>query len=109
MPSQKIGSACPATAISADGPLNLLNAVRTAISPDAKGKGTLIVLNDEINSLVLGKEREVRLAFTTLLAGGHLLIEDLDLTGGWLHGGHRRGDSRGHRAPGGGAPAQMER
>ena len=40
----------PATAISADGPLNLLNAVRTAISPDAKGKGTLIVLNDEINA-----------------------------------------------------------
>ena len=45
-----VGSMRPATAISADGPLNLLNAVRTAISPDAKGKGTLIVLNDEINA-----------------------------------------------------------
>ena len=31
----------------------------------------------QINSLVLGKPREVRLALTTLLAGGHLLIEDL--------------------------------
>jgi MoxR-like ATPase len=31
----------------------------------------------QINALVLGKEREVRLAFATLLAGGHLLIEDL--------------------------------
>src|SRR3954465_9571454 len=28
---------------------NLLNAIRTAISRDAKGKGTLIVMNDEIN------------------------------------------------------------
>jgi L-asparaginase/Glu-tRNA(Gln) amidotransferase subunit D len=39
----------PSTAISADGPLNLLNAIRTAIAPEAKGKGVLIVLN-EINS-----------------------------------------------------------
>jgi MoxR-like ATPase len=31
----------------------------------------------QVNSLLLGKEREVGLAFTTLLAGGHLLIEDL--------------------------------
>ena len=40
----------PATAMSADGPLNLLNAVRTAISPERRAKGTLIVLNDEINA-----------------------------------------------------------
>src|SRR5712692_4856125 len=39
----------PATAISADGPLNLLNAIRTASSPDARGKGALIVMNEEIN------------------------------------------------------------
>ena len=45
-----VGAMRPATAMSADGPLNLLNAVRTAISPEAKGKGTLIVLNDEINA-----------------------------------------------------------
>lgn len=45
-----VGSMRPSTAMSADGPLNLLNAVRTAISPDAKGKGALIVLNDEINA-----------------------------------------------------------
>jgi MoxR-like ATPase len=31
----------------------------------------------QINALVLGKPREVRLSFATLLAGGHLLIEDL--------------------------------
>ena len=44
-----VGAMRPATAISADGPLNLLNAVRTAIAPESRGKGTLIVLNDEIN------------------------------------------------------------
>ncbi len=31
----------------------------------------------QVNSLVLGKPREVELAFAALLAGGHLLIEDL--------------------------------
>jgi L-asparaginase len=39
----------PSTAISADGPLNLLNAVRTAIAPQARGKGVLVVMNDEIS------------------------------------------------------------
>ena len=31
----------------------------------------------QVNSVVLGKRREVKLAFTCLLAGGHLLIEDM--------------------------------
>ena len=43
-----VGAMRPATAISADGPLNLLNAIRTAVSPEASGKGVLIVMNDEI-------------------------------------------------------------
>ncbi len=31
----------------------------------------------QVNSLLLGKSHEVRLAFVALLSGGHLLIEDL--------------------------------
>ena len=44
-----VGAQRPATAISADGPLNLLSAIRTAAAPVARGKGVLIVMNDEIN------------------------------------------------------------
>ena len=45
-----VGAMRPATAISADGPLNLLNAIRTTLVPEARGKGVLVVLNDEINA-----------------------------------------------------------
>ncbi len=44
-----VGSMRPATAISADGPANLYNAVALATNPAAKGRGPLIVLNDEIH------------------------------------------------------------
>ncbi len=51
-----------------------------AINADILTDRTRQALGDaveQVNRLVLGKPREVRLAFTTLLAGGHLLIEDL--------------------------------
>jgi len=44
-----VGSMRPATAISADGPVNLLNAVRLAASPKARSKGVLVAMNDQIN------------------------------------------------------------
>jgi len=44
------GAMRPPTAISADGDLNLLDSVRTAASPDAQGKGVLVVMNNEINA-----------------------------------------------------------
>jgi L-asparaginase len=45
-----VGAQRPATAISADGPLNLVNAVRTAAHPESRGRGVLVVMNDEINA-----------------------------------------------------------
>lgn len=36
--------------LSPDGPANLMGAVRVAVSPDAVGKGGLILMNDEISS-----------------------------------------------------------
>jgi MoxR-like ATPase len=44
--------------------------------PDAL-RTTLERAQSQVNALVLGKAHEVRLAFVALLAGGHLLIEDL--------------------------------
>ena len=45
-----VASMRPGTAMSADGMLNLYNAVTVAGSKDARGKGVLVVMNDEINS-----------------------------------------------------------
>ncbi|PZP95054.1 MAG: L-asparaginase [Variovorax paradoxus] len=45
-----VGSMRPGTALSADGALNLFDAVNVAASKDAKGKGVLVTMNDEIQS-----------------------------------------------------------
>lgn len=45
-----VGAMRPATAISADGPMNLLEAVTLAASPSADKRGVLVLLNDRIGS-----------------------------------------------------------
>lgn len=45
-----VASMRPGTAMSADGALNLYDAVVVAGSKDARGRGTFVVMNDEINS-----------------------------------------------------------
>jgi L-asparaginase len=49
-PVVMVGAMRPFTAVSRDGPFNLYNAVRVAASPDARGYGVMIMLNDEINA-----------------------------------------------------------
>lgn len=44
------GSMRPSTALSADGPLNMYNAVAIAASPLAKGYGVMVLMNDDIHS-----------------------------------------------------------
>ena len=45
-----VGSMRPATAISADGPMNLYNGMAIAADPRAKGRGVLVALNDQIHA-----------------------------------------------------------
>jgi L-asparaginase len=49
-PVVMVGSMRPSTAVSADGPLNLYNAVGVAIDPQAKRRGVLVVMNDWIHA-----------------------------------------------------------
>jgi L-asparaginase len=45
-----VGAQRAASFFDSDGPRNLLNAVRVAVSPEAVGKGVLVVMNGQINA-----------------------------------------------------------
>jgi L-asparaginase len=50
VPVVVVGSQRPATALSTDAGMNLVNAVRTAAAADSRGLGVLVLLNDEIHA-----------------------------------------------------------
>jgi L-asparaginase len=45
-----VGAQRPSSALSSDAGMNLVSAIRVAASPDARGMGVLVVLNDEIHA-----------------------------------------------------------
>ncbi len=95
-----VGAMRPSTALSADGPINLYNAVLVAGSKEAIGKGVLVCLNDQINAArdvtktntstadtfkspelgVLGYIQGNRVAFYRLPARKHTLQSEFDLS-----------------------------
>lgn len=50
IPIVVVGSQRPASALSTDANMNLLNAVRVAAAPQSRGLGVLVMLNDEIHA-----------------------------------------------------------
>lgn len=50
LPVVVVGSQRPASALSTDAGMNLANAIRTAGSPQARGMGVMVLLNDEIHA-----------------------------------------------------------
>ena len=61
-----VGSMRPGTAMSADGALNLYDAVALAADPTARGKGALIMMNDDILS---GRDASKRINIKTSAFG----------------------------------------
>jgi len=49
IPIVLVGSMRPATAISADGPMNIYNSVVVATLPEARGRGVMALMNDDLH------------------------------------------------------------
>jgi L-asparaginase len=74
-----VGSMRPSSAISADGYLNLVNAVRVAADPQSKGRGCLVVMNDTIfNARDVTKTSTYRLESFQSRDMGPLGVADAD-------------------------------
>jgi L-asparaginase len=93
----------PSTALSADGPLNLLNAVTVAASRDAAAKGVLVAVNNQIHSArdvtktstyavdafrspetgVLGFVQDGRVEFQRMVVRPHTVASEFSVSRQW--------------------------
>lgn len=80
-----VGAMRASTSLSADGPMNLYNAVSVAADPDAAGRGVLLVMNDTVHGArAVTKEHTTALeTFTSPGTGplGHVHYGEVRLTG----------------------------
>jgi L-asparaginase len=73
------GAMRQANATGADGPANLLNAVRVAVSPESRGRGALLLMNDEIfRARDVTKSNTTRLNAFTAPEAGPIGVTDPD-------------------------------
>ncbi|HSA54265.1 MAG TPA: asparaginase [Gemmatimonadaceae bacterium] len=73
------GAMRQANAVGADGPANLLNAIRVAVHPGARGRGALLLMNDEIFSARdVTKSNTTRLDAFTAPGAGPIGVADPD-------------------------------
>jgi L-asparaginase len=61
-----VGAMRPATAISADGPANLYQAVQAGVFPESKNRGALIIMNDRIGAAYYTQKTHGRSPFFSL-------------------------------------------
>ncbi len=98
------GAMRPASALSADGPLNLVNAVRVAAHPAARGLGVLVAMDDTIHGARdVTKNNTLRVdAFASPMAGplgridadGRVIITSRPARGTALRGSYAHVDLR---------------
>jgi L-asparaginase len=81
-----VGAMRPASAMSSDGDLNLVNAVRVAVDPGSRGRGVLVLLNDSIfGARDVTKTSTYRVQAFQARDTGPLGFSDADGTVVWCH------------------------